>query len=75
MLVCNGFILDILFLINKLVEQYNELVNTPYEINGELLYPVEIVMTDLFGNHPDVGVAVISEKLYVTKSAVSQKID
>ncbi len=61
-------------LIKDLHLSIKKLEEKTYKVEDEIFYPVEIDVLVCIKNNPEIGVVEISNKLAVTKSAVSQKI-
>lgn len=64
-----------ILLLREFINEYNRLLYSSYEIDGEKLYPAEIILIAAIATEPSAGVAKLSQELAVTKSAVSQKIN
>lgn len=66
--------MDELKLIFQLEEAVENSKHASYAIGKDKFYPVEIHILTEIREHPNTGVALLSQKMGVTRSAVSQKI-
>jgi len=63
-----------MIVISNLTDEVEKLHNKSYTLGDDTFYPVEIHLLTLIKEQEDVGVAILSQVLNVSKSAVSQKI-